>query len=94
MSVSHQQRVLVGLAEGHAVHRVLVRAQWVDGDPAVVDEAVEQAEFGRGPAQLSHADVNADVRQAAVSSHLAQSSLQFLSAGFSVAAETGNEGHV
>lgn len=80
--------MLVGFAEGHAVHRVLVGAQRVDGGPAVVDEAVEQAEFGRGPAQLSHADVNADFRQTAVSSHLAQASLQCLSAGFSVAAET------
>lgn len=80
----HQQRVLVGLAEHQAVERVLVGAQGVDGGTAVVDKAVQQAQFRGGPTHLTHANVDADIRQAGLPSVVTQSSLQLLRAGLSV----------
>lgn len=82
----HQQRVLVGLGQHQAVERVLVRAQRVDGGAAVVDDAVQQAELRRGPPHVSHADVDADVRQAALLPAGAQPALQLLGAGLGVTA--------
>lgn len=60
----HQQRVFVRLAERQAVQRMLVRAQRVDGGAAVVDDAVQQAQFGGRAAHVAHSDVDADFRQA------------------------------
>lgn len=56
----HQQRVFVRLTEHQAVQRVLVRAEGVDGGTAVVDDAVQQTEFGRRTAHGAHADVDTD----------------------------------
>ena len=89
----HQQRVLVGLAEGQAVDRELVRAQGADGGAAVVDDAVQQAELGRGAPQVAHADVDADVRQAALPAPgPAQLGLQLLGGGLGVAGGGGSTG--
>ncbi|KAG7244935.1 hypothetical protein INR49_024332 [Caranx melampygus] len=79
----HQQRVLVGLAEHQAVERVLVGAQGVDGGTAVVDKAVQQAQLGGGTTHLTHANVDADIRQAGLPSVVTQSSLQLLCTGLS-----------
>lgn len=80
----HQQRVFIGLAQHQAVERVLVGAQRVDGGSAVVHDAVQQAEFGGGTAQLAHADVNADVRQAALLPAAAEFGFQLFGAGLRV----------
>lgn len=83
--------MFVGLAEHLAVDRVLVGAQRIDGRPAVVDNAVEEAELGRRSPQLSHADVDADVGQAALPCAAAQPrlqpGLQLLGAGLGVATQ-------
>lgn len=63
---------------------MLVRAQGVDGGTAVVDKAVQQAESGGRTTHLAHADVNADVGQAALPPAVTQSGLQLLSTGLSV----------
>lgn len=76
--------MLVRLGEHQAVERVLVRAQRVDGRAAVVDDAVQQAELGRGPPHVSHADVDADVRQAALPPAVTQPALQLLGARLGV----------
>lgn len=82
----HQQRVFVGLVERQAVERVSVGAQRVDGGTAIVHDAVQQAEFRGGTAYVSHADVHADVRQAALWSAVPKLGLQFLGGGLSVTA--------
>lgn len=76
--------MFVGLTEHQAVERVLVRAQGVDGGAAVVDYAVQKAESGGGTTHLPHADVDADVGQAALPPAVTQSGLQLLSTGLSV----------
>ena len=77
--------MLVGLAERQAVDGELVRAQRADGGAAVVDDAVQEAELGRGAPQVAHADVDADVRQAARPAlHVAQLGLQLLRGGLGV----------
>lgn len=82
-----EQRVLVGLGQHQAVERVLVRAQRVDRGTAVVDDAVQQAELRRGPPHVAHADVHADVRQAALPPAVTQPVLQLLGAGLGVTVE-------
>lgn len=89
--VSHQQGVFVGLGQRHTVERELVGAQGVDGGAAVVDEAVEQAELGRGPSQLAHADVHAHVRQAARTPPPTHQLLQLLNARLIVTMETSTQ---
>lgn len=76
--------MFVGLTEHQAVERVLVRAQGVDGGTAVVDDAVQKAEFGGGTTHLAHSDVDADIGQAALPPAVPQSGLQLLSARLSV----------
>lgn len=82
----HQQRVFVRLAENQAVERMLVRAQRVDGGTAVVDDAVQQAEFGGRTPRGAHADVDADFRQALLPPDVTQFGLQLLGAGLCVTA--------
>lgn len=62
---------------------MLVRAQGVDGGTAVVDNAVQQTESGGGTTHLTHANVDTDVGQAALSP-VTQSGLQLLSTGLCV----------
>lgn len=88
LRLPHQQGVFVGLAEHQAVEGVLVGAQGVDGGPAVVDDAVQQAESGGGTPHLAHPDVDADVGQAARTPAVPQPGLQLLRRGLCVTAET------
>lgn len=88
----HQQRVFVGLAEHQAVERVLVRAQGVDRGSAVVDDAVQETEFGRRATHLAYANVDADVGQAALPPASTQSGLQLLCSGLSVTARRWESG--
>lgn len=83
--------MLVGLTEHQAVERVLIGAQGVHGGTAVVDNAVQQAELWGGTAHLAHADVDADLRQAALSPAVAQSSLQLLRGGLGVTEQKRNK---
>ena len=76
--------MFVGLTESQAVKRVPVGPQGVDRGPAVGDDAIQQAEFGGGTPNVPHADVDADIRQAALPPAVTQSSLQHLCSGFSV----------
>lgn len=87
----HQQWVFVRLTEHQAVEGVLIRAQGVDGGTAVVDNAIQQAEFGGGTTHLAHADVDADFRKAALPSAVTQSGLQLLSTGLSVTKQRHRE---
>lgn len=82
----HQQRVFVRLGEHQAVEGMLVGAQRVDGGTAVVDDAVQQAEFGGRTAHGAHADVDADFRQALLPPDVTQFGLQLLSTGLCVTA--------
>lgn len=82
----HQQRVLVGLTEHQAVERMLVRAQGVDGGAAVVDDAVQQAQLGGRAPRGTHADVDADFRQALLPPDVTQFGLHLLSGGLCVTA--------
>lgn len=82
----HQQRVFVRLTEGQAVQRMPVGAQGVDGGTAVVDDAVQEAEFGGRAAHVAHADVDADFRQALLPPDVTQFGLQLLGGGLCVAA--------
>ena len=63
---------------------MLVRAQGVDGGTAVVDNAVQQTEFGGGTTHLTHANVDTDFGQAAVAPDVTQSGLQLLCTWFCV----------
>lgn len=87
LRLPHQQRVFVRLTERHAVERMLVRPQGVNGGAAVVDNAIQQAQFRGGATHLTDADVNADIRQAAVPPAAAQPGLQLLGTGLCVASK-------
>lgn len=83
--------MFVGLVERQAVERALVGAQRVDRGSAVAHDAIQQAEFGGGTAHVSHADVDADVGQAAQPPAVPKFGLQLLSGGFSVTAQRRKE---
>lgn len=90
--IPHQQWVFVGLAEHQAVERVFVGAQGVDRGSAAVDDTVQQAEFGRRTTHLTHANVDAYIRQAALPPAVTHSSLQLLSSGLSVTRQMHSDG--
>lgn len=67
-----------------------VGAQGVDGGTAVVDDAVQKAEFGGRAAHVAHADVDADFRQALLPPDVTQFGLQLLGGGLCVTAQTNS----
>lgn len=69
---------------------MLVGAQRVDGGTAVVDDAVQETEFGGRTAHVAHADVDADVRQALLPPDVTQFGLQLLGGGLCVTAHKTN----
>lgn len=72
-----------------------VGAQGVDGGTAVVDDAVQKAEFGGRAAHVAHADVHADFRQALLPPDVTQFGLQLLGGGLCVTARGQTaEGHL
>lgn len=70
---------------------MFVGAKGVDGGSAVIDNAVQQAEFGGGTTHLTHANVDTDVGQAALMPATSQPGLQLLSSGFSVTTQAVGE---
>lgn len=83
--------MFVGLAEHQAVERVLVGAQGVNRGSAAVDDTIQQAEFGRRTTHLTHTDVDAYIRQAALPPAVTQSSLQLLSSRLTVTRQMHRE---